>query len=105
MVIESYEGTLDFGSRDEYMISPRAWRRIEEIGVEQKLVFAHPDILQAHPETSLYYRGMSLLSRKRVADAACQVTEWETGKRKGPIPRDRALRGCATLQLDNQLNY
>ena len=79
-VIEGYADSLDFDPIEDLMISAGAWNHAAEIGVVPELVFAHPDILQAHPKTSLYYRGMTLLSRKRVQQAATSVTAWETGK-------------------------
>ena len=89
-VIEGYADNLDFGSIEDLMISPGAWSHAAEIGVVPELIFAHPDILQAHPKTSLYYRGMALLSRKRVQQATTSVTGWETGKRKD-VRRDAAV--------------
>ena len=90
-VIEQYPERLEFEPVGKLMISSAAWDRVQEIGVLPKLVFAHPDILQTHPRTSLYYRGIALLSRKRVAQAATPVTDWEKGPHKAPIRRDRAV--------------
>ena len=46
---------------DELMISPQAWAHVVSSGIPTRLVFAHPSILQDHPQTSQYYRGISLL--------------------------------------------
>ena len=91
-VIERYSGCPDFEPIDNLMIGSGAWDRVAVMGVRPELVFAHPDILQAHPGTSLYYRGMTLLSRKRVAQAATSVTDWEKGARSAPIDHRAALK-------------
>ena len=114
-MIKDYAGQLEFGPGDYLMISSGAWNHAAEIGVRPELVFAHPDILQEHPKTSLYYRGIALLSRKRVAQAAVPVTDWEKGTRKVKVRRDRAekvarlyntiissiIEGSADWTLDN----
>lgn len=80
-VIEAYDEPLRFKPRKNLMISRDAWRRVKNIGVSPRLVFAHPDLLAAHPKTSLYYRGLTLLSRKQVTQAAASVAAWEEGER------------------------
>ena len=45
------------------------------------MVFAHPALLSQHPRTSEYYRGIALLSRKRVSEIAVSVDSWESGSR------------------------
>ena len=55
---------------DELMISLMAWNHIVSSQIPEHLVFAHPSILHDHPETSLYYRGISLLPQKRAAKIA-----------------------------------
>ena len=89
-LIDDFAGELCFDPVGEFMVSAAAWERVLSLGVEPKAVFAHPDILQAHPTTSLYYRGMALLSRKRVSQMATAVADWENGKRKAPVRRDAA---------------
>ncbi len=91
-VIEQYADDLDFEPIDNLMISSGAWDHAVAMEVLPQLVFAHPDILQKHPQTSLYYRGMALLSRKQVAREATSVTDWENGTREAPVRRDAALR-------------
>lgn len=89
-VIADYEDEINFHPLDELMISNKAWDHVKKLDIQPKFVFAHPDMLQAHPKTSLYYRGIALLSRKRVAQIAVPVTEWEEGTRT--VLREQALK-------------
>jgi len=91
-VIEEFKGELDFTQLDKLMISSAAWKRVAALGIVPQIVFAHPDILQAHPAASLYYRGMALLSQKRVGQAAASVANWEDGTRKTPVRQDAAQK-------------
>ncbi len=91
-VIRNYKIPLRYESRKSLMISKEAWQRVKKIGASRRLVFAHPDILSAHPKTSLYYRGLTLLSRKQVTQAAVSVAPWEEGKREGGVPKASALK-------------
>ena len=58
-------------------ISSEAWACVRRLDVRPKMVFAHPELLQRHPETSLYYRGIATLSLKRVSSIAGNVDNWE----------------------------
>ncbi len=91
-LIDEFTDELDFEPIDELMISLSAWEYVLSLGVAPKVVFAHPDVLRSHPTTSLYYRGMALLSRKRVGQAAASVMNWEDGTRTIPIQQDAAKR-------------
>ncbi len=91
-IIESFKGELEFTPLDTLMISAAAWDHVAALGVVPQVVFAHPDILRAHPTTSLYYRGMALLSQKRVGQAAASVNTWEDGTRKAPLRHDAAQK-------------
>ena len=71
------------------MISEKAWKYVEESGIDPKRVFAHPDLLYHHPETSEYYRGIALLSRKRVAAIATSVDTWEDPERKSQVRKGK----------------
>ncbi len=95
-LIDTFGAELDFCPLDELMISGAAWDHVQSLGIEPKVVFAHPDLLRAHPTTSLYYRGLALLSRKRVGQAAASVTNWEDGTRSTPI-REGTARKVACL--------
>ena len=78
--IEEFADELDYANRlEDLAIAPEAWRHIRDAAIDAKLVFAHPDILRAHPETSLHYRGIATLSLKRVQAMATQVKTWEEG--------------------------
>ncbi len=95
-LIDEFAAALDFDPLDKLMISSAAWDHVQSLGIEPKVVFAHPDLLRAHPTTSLYYRGMALLSRKRVGQAASPVDSWEDGSRKTPV-REPTARKVACL--------
>ena len=87
-LIDEFAADLVFDPLDKLMISGATWDHVQSLGIEPKVVFAHPDLLRAHPTTSLYYRGMALLSRKRVQQAAASVDGWEDGSRKLPVRED-----------------
>ena len=79
-LIEAFDAELDFDNQlEDLAIAPEAWRYISDAGIDPKLIFAHPDLLRAHPETSLHYRGIATLSLKRVQSMATQVKSWEEG--------------------------
>ena len=89
-LVERYAHCLNFMPIEDLMISAGAWDHAVTINVPPELVFAHPTILTERPTTSLYYRGMALLSLKRVAQAGVAVTSWEDGTRKTRISKDKA---------------
>ena len=91
-LIADFEDEVTFQPLDNLMISARAWEYVAGSGIEPRLVFAHPIILQRHPRTSIYYRGIALLPRKRVADIAIRVDSWEDGSRRTPITRTQSVR-------------
>ena len=89
--IEQLELDLDYETNLEQLaIAPEAWEYVSEEQIDPKLVFAHPDMLQAYPETSLYYRGIATLSLKRVQAMAVSVNSWEDGRRT----RKPSLQSC-----------
>ena len=110
-LIEQYLDELDFLPIDDLLISQSAWSHILALEIDPKLVFAHPQILQTHPTTSLYYRGITLLSRKRVSQASVSVTQWEEGVRLRPVPFDAAKRvasvynGVISSIIENSLDW
>lgn len=74
--ILAFTGDLT-GRPNEFGIDLVAWRYVKGIGVKRRLVFAHPNMLRAHPDTSLHYRGIATLSLKRVQQIAGSVDRWE----------------------------
>lgn len=90
--ILSFSGSLDYGEREFLLIEKAAWEHISEVGLEPRLVFAHPLLLEEIPQSSLYYRGIALLSRKRVAEIAGSVDGWEANPVRARVDRDKALR-------------
>ena len=92
-LIDDFADELSFDPVGDFMISDSSWKHVLSLDVEPKVVFAHPAILRAHPTTSLYYRGIALLSRKRVSQvASASVASWEDGSRKSPVPLNTAQR-------------
>ena len=92
-LIEAFEENLDFENRlEELAIAPEAWEYINNAGIDPKLVFAHQDMLRAHPETSLHYRGIATLSLKRVQAMSTQVKSWEDGTYRRAPTAQRCLR-------------
>ena len=89
----NYNAPLDFGDRlEDLTIAPEAWAYTVQAQIDPKLVFAHPDLLQAHPQTSLHYRGIATLSLKRVQSMAGSVKNWEDGTFRRPPDAGRRLR-------------
>ncbi len=96
-LIEAFDAELDFDNQlEDLAIAPEAWRYISDAGIDPKLIFAHPDLLRAHPETSLHYRGIATLSLKRVQTMAAQVKSWEEGTYRR-IPTVERCRSVARV--------
>ncbi|MBC6442897.1 MAG: XcyI family restriction endonuclease [Rhodobacteraceae bacterium] len=90
-IIDGVDVELHFDPPDRFMISQSAWNHVQSLDIVPKIVFAHPEIISAYPTTSLYYRGMSLLSRKRVQQmAGTSVAPWEDGRQKKPVEPEKA---------------
>lgn len=89
-LINDYTGELNYMPLTDHMISEQAWSHVAGLTIEPKFVFCHPDMLMAHPTTSLYYRGIALLPQKRVTQLAASVVEWEKGSRSGKVREERA---------------
>ena len=90
-LIDEFTDPVEFRPLDALMISEQAWQFVAMSGIEPKQVFAHPVLLQRHPRTSQYYRGIALLPQKRVADIAVPVAAWEDGSRKAPITTAQSM--------------
>lgn len=82
---------FDYNNQEYLCIEPSAWNRVIEIGIKPLLVFARPDVMKQVPESSLHYRGLALLSRKRVSEIAGNIDAWEQGGR-ARITDDKALK-------------
>ena len=96
-LIEGFSDSLDFYSRlEDLAIAEEAWEHITQSGIDPKFVFAHPDLLREHPETSLHYRGIATLSLKRVTAMASSVVSWEKGSRKAKPTESSCLRVART---------
>ena len=80
-IVEGYAEDLTFVPLEQLAISEQAWNHVNESGLDPKRVFAHPSLLSQHPRASEYYRGIALLSRKRVSEIAVSVDTWESGAR------------------------
>ncbi len=90
--IREFTAPLDFEGRlEDLAIAPEAWEHIVQAQVDPKLVFAHPDLLQSHPQTSLHYRGIATLSLKRVQLLVGPVNKWEDGTLRRPPASTRCL--------------
>ena len=93
-IIVNFTAPLDYTAKHDLMISQEAWKHVIGSNTAPREVFAHPDLLQKHPEASLYYRGIALLSLKRVSQGVGDVKSWETRSRTRPVSRERAIAVC-----------
>ncbi len=93
-LIKGYSGEFDYGDGQDLLISDKAWKYVVSSDIDPRFVFAHPDIVRAYPETSLYYRGLSLLSQKRVGQAVTSVTKWEDGTWRRRPPYEKVRDVC-----------
>ena len=91
-LIQNYSRELVFSSLDDLMISVSAWRYVTDLHITPRMVFAHPVLLQDHPNASLYYRVIALLSQKQVGQLASSVSGWEDASRL----RELSDCGCRT---------
>ena len=90
-VIRGLNLELNFFPLSDFMIGESAWEHAASLDVDPKLIFAHPDVLIARPTTSLYYRGLALLSQKQVSQHAVSITKWEDETSKRRVPLDKAI--------------
>ena len=95
--ILEYDSPLDFEERlEDLAVAPEAWEHIIQSGIEPRLVFAHPDLLRAIPQASLHYRGIGLLSLKRMQQLKSSVNRWEAGSMRRPPDLARCLKVART---------
>ena len=91
-IIAGFAQPLDFeGQLEGLAIAREAWDHIIQTDTAPKLVFAHPDLLHAHPEASLHYRGIATLSLKRVQLMVGAVNRWEDGTWQRAPAAERCL--------------
>ena len=87
------EGGLEYELK-ELCIAEEAWARMKEIGIEPRLVFAHPKILQVLPRSSFYYRNIALLPRKRVSQIVGSVEAWEKPESNARVSGNKSWKVC-----------
>jgi len=90
--LKAYSEPLIWEPRDVLMVDDEVWHYAVEVrGYEPREVFCHPDVLQALPETSMYYRGMCALSLKAAKDYCAGIERYER-VRGTKLPREKAER-------------
>ena len=106
--IVEFQGQDDYEDCESLLIAEDAWRHVVRSQIFPRLVFAHPEVLRAIPDASLHYRGLALLSRKRVAEIAGSIERWERDPSGARPNYDAALRVCrlynaviSSIILDN----
>ncbi len=95
-IIKGFHEELDYTDRRRLLISEEAWDYVVSSDTDPRFVFAHPALLRLHPEVSLYYRGLSLLSQKRVTQAVTNVAKWEEGTWQRRPTHEKVLGVCRT---------
>lgn len=80
------------GEPEDLGIDADVLNYVESNEISRWLVFAHPMILRRHPDTSLYYRGISTLSLKRVSSIACSVDRWEKSPELARVTEEKAFK-------------
>ena len=72
-------------------ISELAWNHVVDLDVKPWQVFAHEEILRELPRASLYYRGLTLLSKKGVERLARSIDSWEHPEKRPRITEEALL--------------
>ena len=90
--IESLQLVINYQDLQSLCIAQDAWNLAAKAGIAPKMVFCHPDILISIPDASLHYRGIALLSRKRVEEIAGNVKTWELAPEKARVRKAKALK-------------
>ena len=98
--IEAFEPVPVYDKHD-LCIAEEAWQHVQSAGVEHRFVFAHPDILKEIPNASLHYRGIALLSLKRVQEVAGSVDTWERSPANARVSDAKALKALKVCRLYN----
>ena len=92
--IEEFPSEPDYSQRASLCIAEDAWRQVAAAGVSPRLAFAHPSILKAIPNASLHYRGIALLSRKRVQEITGTIDTWENSPQRAKVTDAKSLKVC-----------
>ena len=92
--IAGFGHDLDYADRTSLCIVEDAWVHVIGAGIEPRMVFAHPDVIKANPDASLHYRGIALLSRKRVQEIVGSVDAWERSPATARVSDAKALKVC-----------
>lgn len=99
----------DYSDRKRLRIADEAWAVVLAAKVKPQLVFCHPDILKSFPQASMHYRGMGLISRKRVQEIAGSVDAWERSPATAKISDAKAAKVAglynavvSSIILDNE---
>lgn len=95
--IAQFKPELSFLPLDDLIISVDAWDHVTSSDIDPEKVFAHPEMLRVYPETSEYYRGIALLSRKRVASLAGSVDSWENMDYRNSVAATEKIKKVARL--------
>lgn len=90
-IIENYKKELQWNLTD-LLIAPEVWQYINNNNYDPKLVFCHPQLLLDHPNTSLYYRGLSGLSIKAAKDYFGAIENLEKNNPKARLSEEKALK-------------
>jgi lysophospholipase L1-like esterase len=111
-LIRAYTGKLKWKPFSNMLIDAGVWRyAVEKRGYDPKCVFCHPDVLQAHPATSLYYRGLCGLSLKAAKSYFGAVEALESGSRRAVLKPEKALKMARTYNaficsiIDNSTDW
>lgn len=83
---------LKYEPLHDRMISREAWDYVRQAELAPWQVFAHEDLLCALPVSSMYYRGISLLSKKEVAKLATSVDAWEDPDKTPNVTLEKASK-------------
>jgi hypothetical protein len=89
-LIQAYVTAINWEPFDDLGIDSNAWAYVNGKGYNPKLVFCHPDIVLAHPTTSLYYRGLTGLSVKAAKDYIGAIENLESGSLRARFPASKA---------------
>lgn len=95
--IQAFPDPLDWSQRDQLMIAEEAWEYVVETrDYAPQLTFCHPDLLTAHPQTSLYYRGLCGMSIKTAKGYVGAIENLELGNPRSRLSPAKARKMAQT---------